>query len=199
LRSSGRGRGAASRAPKDRSSFEPSFSLVLKDTTGAMIDHIDALLLHNIVEKSSISAAAKAAGISYRSAWDRLKSLQVKLGREIVVSQVGGAKGGGAKLTPEGVALIAEYRRLNNYLFSALGDRDFWQHISYRLSARNRLKARVVDILRGPITSEVKMNLGASGHLTSIISNEAVEDLNLRPGDSVVAIIKATEVIIAKA
>jgi molybdate transport system regulatory protein len=172
--------------------------LVLNDGRGASIDHVDALLLHNIIEKKSISAAARSAGISYRSAWDRLRSLQAKLGREIVVSRTGGASGGGAKLNAEGVALVDEYRRLNKYLFSALGDRDFWQHLSYKLSARNRLEATVVEIQRGPIASSVKMKLRTSDHLTSIISNEAVEELDLHPGDSVLAIIKATEVIIAK-
>ena len=186
------------RAPLDGSKFKPDFSLVLRDPSGAIIDHIDALLLHNIAERSSISAAAKEAGISYRNAWDRLKNIQTKLGRNIVVAQAGGKEGGGAKLTSEGLDLIAEYRRMNNYLFSALGDRDFWQHIGYRLSARNRLRATIIELQRGPITSEVKMKLGSAGHLTSIISNEAVEDLQLKVGDSVDAIIKATEVIIAK-
>ena len=190
-----RGAGSRKKSPPD---FQPSFSLVLEDGTGAIIDHKDAVLLHNIGEKNSITAAAREAGISYRNAWDRIKSIQTKLGRNIVVAQVGGREGGGARLTPEGQSLIAQYRRMNNYLFDALGDKDFWQHISYRLSARNRLKARVVDIQKGPITSEVKMTLGASGNLTSIISNDAVEDLQLKPGDRVDAIIKATEVIIAK-
>lgn len=179
--------------------FHPSFSLVLEDSSGAIIDHVDAMLLHNIAEKNSISAAAKEAGVSYRNAWDRLNNIQTKLGRNIVVAQVGGKDGGGARLTPEGLTLITEYRRMNNYLFSALGDRDFWQHIGYRLSARNRLRATIVEIQRGSITSEVKMKLGSAGHLTSIISNEAVEDLQLEEGDAVDAIIKATEVIIAKA
>lgn len=181
-----------------KSGFNPYFSLVLKDSSGAIIDHVDALLLHNIVEKNSISSAAKEAGISYRNAWDRLDHIQSKLGRNIVVAQVGGKEGGSARLTPEGLFLIAEYRKMNNYLFSALGDRDFWQHIGYRLSARNRLKARIIEIQKGTITSEVKMRLGKAGHLTSIISNEAVDDLELEVGDEVDAIIKATEVIIAK-
>jgi molybdate transport system regulatory protein len=182
----------------DELDFKPDFSLVLRDSSGAIIDHVDALLLHNIAQKNSISAAAKAAGISYRNAWDRINNIQTKLGRNVVEAQVGGKQGGGAKLTPEGKTLIAEYRRMNDYLFSALGDKDFWQHIGYRLSARNRLRARIVEIQKGPITSEVKMKLGTAGDLTSIISNEAVEDLQLKPGDVVDAIIKATEVIIAK-
>jgi molybdate transport system regulatory protein len=180
------------------SGFEPNFALLLKDSSGATIDHVDALLLHNIGEKHSISGAAKASGISYRGAWDRLNAIQTKLGRDIVDAQAGGRRGGGAVLTPEGHALITEYKKLNTYLFNALGDKDFWQHVGYRLSARNRLKAEVVEIQKGPIASEVKMRLGRSGVLTSIISNEAVEELGLKPGDRVIAIIKATEVIVAK-
>ncbi|MDG6988964.1 MAG: TOBE domain-containing protein [Nitrososphaerota archaeon] len=178
--------------------FEPSFSLVLKDASGATIDHIDALLLHNIAERRSISAAAKVSGISYRGAWDRIRAIQTKLGREIVLAQAGGASGGGASLTAEGTALISEYRKLNTYLFGALGDKDFWQHISYRLSARNRIRAKVLEVREGPITSEVKMEIRGPGRLTSIISNEAVEDLDLKPGDEVEAIVKATEVVLAK-
>ena len=182
----------------EKSDFKPDFALVLRDSSGAIIDHVDALLLNAISRDNSISAAAKDAGISYRNAWDRINDLQSKLGRRIVLAQVGGKQGGGAKLTPEGQELIAEYRRMNGYLFSALGDRDFWQHVGYRLSARNRLRAKVVEVQKGPIVSEVKMSLGNAGRLTSIISNEAVEDLRLEVGDVVDAVIKATEVIIAK-
>ena len=171
---------------------------MLSDPKGATIDHVDALLLHKIGMLNSISGAAKEAGISYRNAWERLRQIQTKLGRNIVIAQAGGKKGGGTLLTTEGQGLIGEYRRMNNYLFSALGDKDFWQHIGYKLSARNRLRARITEIQDGPVTSEVKMSLVSSGKLTSIISNEAVEDLGLKRGDFVEAIIKATEVIIAK-
>lgn len=187
----GKGRGKPSE-------FEPTFSLVLKDKSGASIDQVDALLLHNIAEKHSISAAARVSGISYRAAWDRIKAIQTKLGREIVQAQVGGKTGGGATLTTEGTSLISEYRRLNTYLFGALGDKDFWQHIGYRLSARNRVRARIVEVKGGPMTSEVHMEVVTPGRLTSIISNEAVDDLGLKPGDEVEAIVKATEVVIAK-
>jgi molybdate transport system regulatory protein len=172
--------------------------LVLRDPNGVTIDHVDAILLNYIDKLNSISGAAREAGISYRNAWERLRETQTKLGRNIVIAQVGGKKGGGARLTSEGQGLIAEYRKMNNYLFSALVDRDFWQHVGYKLSARNRLRAKITDIQNGPIASEVKMSLGTSGSLTSIISNEAVEDLGLKRGDLVEAIIKATEVIIAK-
>jgi molybdate transport system regulatory protein len=185
--------------PTRPAGLQPEFSLVLRGRKGATIDHIDALLLHNVAEKHSLTEAAKAVGISYRNAWDRVNGLQAKLGEKIVLARAGGSGGGNAELSPAGRRLYAEYRRLNNYLFAALGDRDFWQHIGYRLSARNKVKATIVAIEGGPITNEIKMKISIPGYLTSIISNEAVEELQLKEGDEVEAIVKATEVIIAKA
>lgn len=185
-----------SKARKEK--LQPTFALVLKNGTGASVDHVDALLLNNISEKNSITKAAKAAGISYRNAWDRIDRLRRSLGTKVVSAEHGGRQGGSAILTEEGLTLLNEYRRMNSYLFSALGDKEFWQHIGYRLSARNRVKARVVEVRSGPITSEIKMEIETPGHLTSIISNDAVEDLSLKVGDEVEAIVKATEVVLAK-
>ena len=176
----------------------PDFTLVLKDDQGVIVDHMDALLLNNITEQRSITKAARATGISYRNAWDRLDRLRRSLGSKVVSAEVGGKHGGSAVLTTEGQSLLGDYRRMNTYLFGALGDKEFWQHIGYRLSARNRVRARVTDVKLGSIASEVIMRFEAPGRLTSIISNEAVEDLDLSPGDEVEAIIKATEIVLAK-
>ena len=183
---------------KGGSDFQPELTLAIKIGGGAVLDHIDALLLHSIASENSITKAARAVGVSYWNAWDRLNKLQLDVGEKIVAARTGGPKGGGAELTPVGRRLLSQYRRLNNYLFSALGDRDFWPHASYRLSARNRLRARIIKIDEGPITSELKMQVTTKGNLTSIISNEAVEELGLKEGDEVQAIIKATEVLVAK-
>jgi len=176
----------------------PDFTLVLKDDQGAIVDHMDALLLNYISDRRSITKAAQATGISYRNAWDRLDRLRRSLGTKVVSAEAGGKHGGSANLTAEGQSLLGEYRRMNTYLFGALGDKEFWQHIGYRLSARNRVRARVTDVKLGSIASEVIMRFRAPGRLTSIISNEAVEDLALSPGDEVEAIIKATEIVLAK-
>ena len=58
--------------------------------------------------------------------------------------------------------------------------------------------AKVVRIERGDITSLVRMDSATPLKLTSIISNEAVDELGLHEGDQVEAIIESTEVIIAK-
>lgn len=66
-----------------------------------------------------------------------------------------------------------------------------------KLSARNALKGKVVDIARGQIVAKVKVDIGGQT-VTSLISVEAVDDLGLAIGDSVQAIVKSSEVMIAK-
>ncbi len=67
-----------------------------------------------------------------------------------------------------------------------------------KLSARNQLKSTVASVDKGPISAKVKIDLGGGNVITSTVTAETVEDLDLKPGDSVVAIIKASEVIIGK-
>lgn len=67
-----------------------------------------------------------------------------------------------------------------------------------KLSARNELRGKVLGIARGAVMAKVKMQLGDGQTLTALISVEAVDDLGLKDGDDVAAIIKATEVIIGK-
>jgi molybdate transport system regulatory protein len=179
--------------------LEPTFRLSFEGkASNIVMDQTDALLLRLISERSSLTEAAKEAGVSYRNAWARIKALETRLSRPLVEMKVGGREGGGAKLTENGVGLLREFRRVRKYLFDALEDREFWEHISYRLSARNRLKAKVTKVQKGTITSEVRMRLLAPSVIISIISNEAVQELGLKENDEVEAVIKATDVIVAK-
>jgi molybdate transport system regulatory protein len=181
-----------------KASLQPVFRLSLEENKHVVLDQKDALLLRRISETNSLTEGAKLAGMSYRSAWDRIQTIQSSLGVKLVETKVGGASGGGARLTPEGVSLLHDFRRVRKYLFDALEDRDHMAHVSYRLSARNRLKAKVTKVEKGPITASVKLTMTAPATMTAIISREAVEDLELEVGDVVDAIVKSTEVIIAK-
>ena len=70
--------------------------------------------------------------------------------------------------------------------------------ITLKLSARNRFVGTVENVEKGPITSLVKVKIKTPITITALISKEAAEDLALKSGDKVEAIIKATEVIVAK-
>ncbi|WP_448203624.1 TOBE domain-containing protein [Azospirillum sp. sgz302134] len=67
-----------------------------------------------------------------------------------------------------------------------------------KISARNQLKGTVTLVEPGPISAKVKIDLGGGNVITSTVTAETVEDLGLKPGDSVVAIIKASDVLIGK-
>ncbi|MEX8517393.1 MAG: TOBE domain-containing protein [Leptothrix sp. (in: b-proteobacteria)] len=67
-----------------------------------------------------------------------------------------------------------------------------------RFSARNRLAGTVVRLLRGPVNSEVTLQLaGQHLHIASVITDESVSRLGLRIGSEVTAFFKASSVVLA--
>jgi len=64
-------------------------------------------------------------------------------------------------------------------------------------SIRNRLAGTITNIVSGDVVSEIVIGT-AAGEITSIITTGSVNRMNLRPGDNVFAIIKATEVSVEK-
>ena len=67
-----------------------------------------------------------------------------------------------------------------------------------KISARNRLRGTVQEVDKGVVTAKVKIKIEKPVVVTAIISKEAVEELDIKAGDKVEAVIKATEVMIAK-
>jgi len=67
-----------------------------------------------------------------------------------------------------------------------------------KLSARNILPGKVVAVTKGSTTAHVKVELGSGLTVTSSITNEAVDELALKVGDSVSAVIKSSDVMIGK-
>ena len=67
-----------------------------------------------------------------------------------------------------------------------------------KLSARNQIRGMVVEVHKGQTTAHVRIEIGTGVVITSSITNEAVDDLALKAGDEVWAIIKASDVIVGK-
>ena len=65
-----------------------------------------------------------------------------------------------------------------------------------KLSARNQLKGKILEVKKGATTSHVRLDIGNGIVITSAITNEAVADLNLKTGDEAWAVIKASDVMI---
>ncbi len=64
-----------------------------------------------------------------------------------------------------------------------------------KISARNRLKGKIVEVTKGQTTAHVKLDVGGT-IVTASITNQAVDELGLKVGQTGYAIIKASDVIV---
>jgi len=65
-----------------------------------------------------------------------------------------------------------------------------------KLSARNILKGKIVDVVKGAATSHVRIDIGGAV-VTASITNEAVDELQLKKGMAASAVIKSSDVMVA--
>lgn len=65
------------------------------------------------------------------------------------------------------------------------------------INTRNQFKGVVKRIKKGDIVSEVEIDTGI-GVITSVVTTSSVEDLDLKPGEDIIALFKSTEVALAK-
>jgi molybdopterin-binding protein len=64
-----------------------------------------------------------------------------------------------------------------------------------KISARNRLKGKIVEVKKGTTTAHVKIDVGGQ-IVTAAITNESVDDLKLSSGQAAYAIVKASDVMV---
>ncbi len=67
-----------------------------------------------------------------------------------------------------------------------------------KLSTRNQIKGKVIDILSGQVMARVKVDIGGGNIISSTITVDAVKDLALTVGDNVTVLIKASSVMVGK-
>jgi molybdate transport system regulatory protein len=79
-----------------------------------------AELIAHIDKTGSISAAARAMGMSYRRAWQLVEALNASFVHPVVTTEVGGRRGGGALVTPFGRALVRRYRIMEEKASTAI-------------------------------------------------------------------------------
>jgi molybdopterin-binding protein len=66
-----------------------------------------------------------------------------------------------------------------------------------KISARNILKGKVKSLIKGPVSSEILVELPGGDHIVSVITKTSADNLDLREGKEVYVVIKATNVMIA--
>jgi len=178
---------------------KPSCKVWIEYKGKPLIGKGGAQILKQIEREESISKTAERLGMSYRYVWSYLQKIEKTLGESIIETYRGGKSGGGgAKLTKLGKSLLEEYRLVEGYLGEVLSDAEYWEAVGLKISARNRLKGKVLAVEKEALTAIVKVQVTVPAVVTALISKEAAEDLNIKVGDEVEAVIKATEVMIAK-
>jgi molybdate transport system regulatory protein len=70
-------------------------------------------LLEAIDTHGSLSRAAEALDIPYRTAWERVKATEGEIGFRLLDSESGGLEGGGSRLTPQARDLCRRFRRVS--------------------------------------------------------------------------------------
>ena len=65
-----------------------------------------------------------------------------------------------------------------------------------KISARNKLKGKIVDVKKGTTTAHIRIDVGGGQVITAAITNEAVDELKLAAGQAAYAIIKASDVMV---
>jgi molybdate transport system regulatory protein len=67
-----------------------------------------------------------------------------------------------------------------------------------KISARNALKGKITAIKRGAVMAQITVDIGGRNAVSSAIFVESADDLGLKVGDEVLAVIKSTDVMIAR-
>jgi len=178
---------------------KPSCKIWIEYKGKPLIGKGGAQILEQIEREESISKTAEKLGMSYRYVWSYLQKIEKKLGEPVIGTYRGGKSGGGgAKLTELGKSLLEEYKRVESYLCEVLSDIEYWEAVGLKISARNRLKGKVLAVEKEAVTAKIKVEITVPTVVTALISREATEELDIKVGDEVEAVIKATEVMIAK-
>ncbi len=66
-----------------------------------------------------------------------------------------------------------------------------------KISARNQFKGKIIEVRKGATTAHVRLEIAPGYVVTSSITNEAVDELGLKAGGAAIAVIKASDVMIA--
>ncbi len=97
----------------------PSLSLRIKFDPAGHIGPGKVELLEQIAAFGSISAGAREMKMSYKRAWELVEEMNTIFGKPVIDTQKGGRKGGGAQLTPVGLALVSRFRAIERAALAA--------------------------------------------------------------------------------
>ena len=164
-------------------------------------------LLHAIEESGSISKAAKAVPMSYKTAWEAVDTMNALSPQPIVCRETGGKDGGGTTITAYGRQLLENYtilkeehtrflKRLSELTDIQSGSFKTIGRLAMQISARNQIGTEVVSVESKDVKAKIRLRFKGGQEISSIITKEAVEGLHLEQNQTVVAIFKSSAVLL---
>ncbi len=167
-------------------------------------------LLANIAACGSITGAAKAAGMSYKAAWDAIDTMNNLAGEPLVERVAGGKGGGGTRLTARGAQLVQNFQQVeqeHRRFVEQLGrqsagladDYHVIRRISMRTSARNQFLGKVASVKTGAVNDEIALDVAGGHRIVAVITHGSTQELGLLPGAEAYALIKASSIILVAA
>lgn len=187
--------------------IEAKVVLRSKEVAGVGRDRIR--LLQTVAREGSITAGAKAAGMTYKAAWDALDAMANLFGRPLLETRTGGKAGGGAVLTPAGVRVIEAFGRLESEMArvlrsleptlagSGISPISLVSGFFMKTSARNTLRGTIIDIRSDVLSAEITVAVTPDTSIRALVTSESVRELGLHVGRQAFVLIKAPFVIIA--
>jgi molybdate transport system regulatory protein len=113
-------------------------------------------LLEEVDRTGSLSRAAEALGVPYRTAWHKLKQMEQRLNVRLVASRSGGSDGGRSEVTPTARVLMERYRLFATGLQQEVDDRFeaiFSEILAGERAARTVNDVSPPDVVAGPTSA----------------------------------------------
>lgn len=164
-------------------------------------------LLEAVDATGSINRAARTAGYSYRGAWLLLETAANLAKAPLVESLVGGAGGGGTRLTDDARSLLQAWNRLQTHHRDFLRSQEAWllqqpalagilRRMAMKTSARNQFAGVISELAIGPVSAEVTITLAGGQQVTATVTSAAARRMGLEEGKEAIALIKASAMVL---
>jgi molybdate transport system regulatory protein len=164
-------------------------------------------LLAAVESSGSINQAAREVGLTYKGAWEMIERANNLSPKVLISTATGGRLGGGTRLTPAGKVFLQLFIRIqeehrnfleqvNNRLMSNQDIVFLLRRLIMKASARNQFFGKVIQVSSGAIDVEVIVSLKGGETIVATITKESAESLAIKSGVDVVALVKASQIII---
>lgn len=183
--------------------------IVLRSDDVAGVGRERIRLLQTVAREGSITAGARAAGLTYKAAWDAIDAMTNLFGRPLLETRSGGKAGGGAVLTPAGARVIEAFGRLESEMErvmrslepaldgSGISPINLVSGFFMKTSARNTLRGTISAIHSDALTAEVSVAVSPETTIHALVTTASLRELGLHVGRPALVLIKAPFVMIA--